>query len=223
MDVEIAASWKHQLKDEFEQPYFGEIVTQLKAEKKANATIYPPGPLIFNAFNTTPFENVKVLILGQDPYHGPGQAHGLSFSVPEGVPPPPSLVNIFKELETDLGIPRPLSGNLTHWAAEGVFLLNASLTVRSGAPMSHAKIGWSLFTDAVIKKVADQQEHVVFMLWGRFAQQKAGFIDPSRHLILKAAHPSPLSAHAGFLGCRHFSKANAYLTEHDRTPINWNL
>ncbi|GAB3428484.1 uracil-DNA glycosylase [Niabella aquatica] len=223
MDVQIEASWKEKLKDEFEKPYFGNIVNHLKAEKQLKKIIYPPGPMIFNAFNSTPFDKVKVLILGQDPYHGPGQAHGLCFSVPDSVPPPPSLINIFKELQTDIGMPAPPSGNLSKWAAEGVFLLNASLTVRAGEPMSHAKIGWAQFTNAVIKIIAEQKQHVVFLLWGKFAQEKAAFIDTSRHLILKAAHPSPLSAHNGFLGCKHFSKTNEYLTAQGIEPVDWKL
>ncbi|HTG56700.1 MAG TPA: uracil-DNA glycosylase, partial [Niabella sp.] len=211
MDVQIEASWKEKLKEEFDKPYFSNIVNHLKTEREQKKIIYPPGKMIFNAFNSTPFDKVKVLILGQDPYHGPGQAHGLCFSVQPGVPPPPSLVNIFKELQTDIGMERPNNGDLSKWAAEGVFLLNASLTVRAGEPMSHAKIGWAQFTDAVIKKIAEEKEHVVFLLWGKFAQEKAAFIDESKHCILKAAHPSPLSAHAGFLGCQHFSKTNKYL------------
>ncbi|MEE6186556.1 Uracil-DNA glycosylase [Mycovorax composti] len=223
MDVQIEASWKEKLKEEFEKPYFANIVSHLKAEKQQKKVIYPPGPQIFNAFNSTPFHKVKVLILGQDPYHGPGQAHGLCFSVQDGVPKPPSLVNIFKELKADLGVEPPVSGNLSKWAEEGVFLLNASLTVRAGEPMSHAKIGWAQFTDAVIRKIAEEKEHVVFLLWGRFAQEKAAFIDGSKHLVLKAAHPSPLSASAGFFGCRHFSKTNEYLVQHGIDPIDWKL
>lgn len=223
IDVQIETSWKKELKEEFKKPYFGQLVNHLKTEKQLKKIIYPPGPFIFNAFNSTPFDSVKILILGQDPYHGPGQAHGLCFSVQEGVPPPPSLVNIFKELKTDIGVSPPASGNLSKWAAEGVFLLNASLTVRSGEPMSHAKIGWALFTDAVIRKISDEKEHVVFLLWGKFAQEKAALIDASKHLILKAAHPSPLSAHAGFLGCRHFSKANEYLIANGIEPVDWKL
>lgn len=223
MDVQIEASWKEKLKEEFTKPYFANIVNHLKTEREQKKIIYPPGQMIFNAFNSTPFDNVKVLILGQDPYHGPGQAHGLCFSVQPGVPPPPSLVNIFKELQTDIGMERPANGDLSKWAAEGVFLLNASLTVRAAEPMSHAKIGWAQFTDAVIRKIAEEKQHVVFLLWGKFAQEKAAFIDASKHLILKAAHPSPLSAHAGFLGCRHFSKTNDYLMEKGITPVDWKL
>ncbi len=223
MDVQIEASWKEKLKQEFEKPYFGNIVEHLKTEKQIKKVIYPPGPMIFNAFNSTPFDKVKVLILGQDPYHGSGQAHGLCFSVKDGVPPPPSLVNIFKELQSDIGIQRPTHGDLSKWAAEGVFLLNASLTVRAAEPMSHAKIGWAQFTDAVIRKLAEEKENIVFLLWGRFAQDKAVLIDDTKHLVLKAAHPSPLSAHNGFFGCRHFSQTNEYLVKQGIEPIDWKL
>jgi uracil-DNA glycosylase len=223
MDVKIESSWKELLKDEFAQPYFEDIVNHLKTEKEQGKTIYPPGSKIFNAFNTTPFDHVKVVILGQDPYHGPGQAHGLCFSVPDGVPPPPSLVNIFKELQKDLGLKIPQHGNLTHWAKQGVFLLNASLTVRAGEPMSHAKIGWARFTDSVIKIISQHKKHVVFFLWGKFAQEKKVLIDESKHLVLKAAHPSPLSAESGFFGCRHFSKANEYLVAQKIDPVDWSL
>ncbi|MBI3139486.1 MAG: uracil-DNA glycosylase [Sphingobacteriales bacterium] len=223
MDVKIEASWKTILKSEFNQPCFEQAAFHIKTEKAQGKTIYPPGNLIFNAFNTTPFDKVKVVILGQDPYHGPGQAHGLCFSVQLGVPPPPSLVNIFKELQNDTGIPVPPHGNLTHWAEQGVFLLNASLTVRAGEPMSHSKIGWAPFTDAVIKTISDKKEHVVFLLWGKFAQEKSALINQAKHLILRAAHPSPLSAHAGFLGCKHFSKTNEYLVKQGIDPIDWRL
>lgn len=223
MDVKIEPGWKEILKEEFDQPYFENIVQHLKTEKTQGKTIYPPGPQIFNAFDTTPFDNVKVVILGQDPYHGPRQAHGLCFSVQNGVPPPPSLVNIFQELNKDLGIKIPNHGNLTQWAKHGVFLLNASLTVRAGEPMSHAKIGWAKFTDTVIKKISEKKEHVVFMLWGKFAQEKRSLIDESKHCILRAPHPSPLSAHAGFFGCRHFSKANEYLVSKGIDPVDWQL
>jgi uracil-DNA glycosylase len=223
MDVQIEESWKTALKPEFAKTYFQNIVTFLKTEKMANRTIYPPGSLIFNAFNTTPFDNVKVVILGQDPYHGPGQAHGLCFSVAQGVPPPPSLVNIFKELQTDVGVAIPDHGNLTKWAEQGVLLLNASLTVRAAEPMSHSQIGWAEFTDNVIKKISEEKEHVVFILWGKFAGAKQVLIDETKHLVLKAAHPSPLSAYSGFFGCRHFSKANEYLMKNGRDPINWAL
>ena len=223
MDVQIEASWKEKLKQEFEKPYFKNIVEHLKTEKALKKTIYPSGSMIFNAFNETPFDRVKVLILGQDPYHGPGQAHGLCFSVPDGVVPPPSLMNIFKELEADIGMARPASGNLTRWAQNGVFLLNASLTVRATEPMSHAKIGWAQFTDAVIQKISAEKRNIVFLLWGKFAQQKAALIDATKHCILKAAHPSPLSAHTGFLGCKHFSKTNEYLMSQGISPVDWML
>lgn len=223
MEVKIDASWKEALKPEFSKSYFTQAALHVKTEKAQGKTIYPPGSLIFNAFNCTPFSNVKVVILGQDPYHGPGQAHGLCFSVQNGVPPPPSLVNIFKELQADTGIPVPAHGNLTHWAEQGVFLLNASLTVRAGEPMSHAKIGWAPFTDAVIKTISDKKAHVVFLLWGRFAQEKRSLIDETKHLVLKAAHPSPLSAHAGFFGCNHFSKTNDYLVSKGIDPVDWSL
>jgi uracil-DNA glycosylase len=223
MDVKIEASWKELLSSEFNKPYFNNIILHLKTEKIQGKTIYPPGGYIFNAFNTTPVQNVKVVILGQDPYHGPKQAHGLCFSVQDGVPPPPSLVNIFKELKEDIGITIPYGGNLIKWAQQGVFLLNASLTVRAGEPMSHAKIGWAQFTDTVIKRISEQQQHVVFLLWGKFAQEKRILIDESKHLILKAAHPSPLSAHNGFLGCKHFSKTNAWLMSKGIDPVDWGL
>lgn len=223
MDVKIEASWKSVLKAAFNQPTFEQAALHVKTEKAQGKTIYPPGSMIFNAFNYTPFDKVKVVILGQDPYHGPGQAHGLCFSVQNGIAPPPSLVNIFKELHADIGIPIPNHGNLTRWADQGVFLLNASLTVRAGEPMSHAKIGWAPFTDAVIKTISDKKEHVVFLLWGKFAQEKSVLINQARHLILRAAHPSPLSAHAGFMGCKHFSKTNEYLVKQGIDPIDWRL
>jgi uracil-DNA glycosylase len=223
MDVKIESSWKQVLKDEFTKPYFEQIALHIKTEKSQGKIIYPPGSLIFNAFNTTPFNNVKVVILGQDPYHGHGQAHGLCFSVQTGVPPPPSLINIFKELQEDIGVPVPGHGNLTHWAEQGVFLLNASLTVRAGEPMSHSKIGWAQLTDEVIKKISAEKKHVVFILWGKFAQEKKLLIDEGKHCILKSAHPSPLSAHAGFFGCKHFSKTNVYLMSKGIDPIDWKL
>ena len=223
MDVKIESSWKELLKDEFKKSYFEQIALHLKTEKSQHKTIYPPGQFIFNAFNTTPIDQVKVVILGQDPYHGPGQAHGLCFSVQKGVPPPPSLINIFKELHEDIGINIPNHGDLTHWAQQGVFLLNASLTVRASEPMSHAKIGWATFTDTVIRKISDHQPHVVFLLWGKFAQEKKVLIDETKHLVLKAAHPSPLSANAGFFGCKHFSKANAYLVSKGIDPVDWQV
>lgn len=223
MNVTIEESWKQHLIEEFEKPYFSQIPQHIKTEKEQGKKIFPPGSLIFNAFNTTPVDKVKIVILGQDPYHGPGQAHGLSFSVPDGIPKPPSLINIFKELQDDLGLPIPDHGNLTKWAEQGVFLLNASLTVRSGEPMSHARIGWAVFTDAVIKKISDVKTHTVFMLWGKFAREKKNLIDTSKHCILESAHPSPLSAHAGFFGCRHFSKANQYLVSSGIDPVDWKL
>lgn len=223
MDVKIETGWKNILKEEFNKPYFQQIAHHLKTEKTQGKTIYPRGSEIFNAFDSTPFDSVKVVIIGQDPYHGAGQAHGLCFSVGPNVPIPPSLVNIYKELNEDLGIPIPRHGNLTGWARQGVFLLNASLTVRASEPMSHSKIGWSTFTDTVIKKISDKRNHVVFMLWGKFAQEKSALIDESKHLILKSAHPSPLSAHAGFFGCRHFSKANEWLMSKGIDPVNWHV
>lgn len=223
MDVQIEDSWKNLLATEFGKPYFRQIVHHLKTEKTQGKTIYPPGPFIFNAFNSTPVEKVKVVILGQDPYHGPGQAHGLCFSVQKGVPPPPSLVNIFKELNSDIGMPIPNHGDLSHWARQGVFLLNASLTVRAAEPMSHSRIGWAQFTDTVIQTLSANSENLVFLLWGKFAQEKVRLIDESRHHILKAAHPSPLSAHNGFFGCRHFSKTNQYLLGRGIEGVDWNL
>ena len=224
MDVKIHPSWKEVLKDEFSKPYFQQIVTFLRSEKASGKTIYPPGPLIFNAFDKTPFDKVSVVILGQDPYHGPGQAHGLSFSVPKGVKPPPSLVNIFKEIKSDIGTDMPsANGDLSHWAAQGVLLLNAALTVRAGEAYSHAKYGWAEFTDAVISKISQEKENVVFLLWGKFAQEKQALIDETKHHVLKAAHPSPLSAHNGFLGCKHFSKTNQLLMQDGLSPIDWTL
>jgi uracil-DNA glycosylase len=223
MDVKIEEGWKDVLNDEFSKPNFQQAVTYIKTEKAQGKIIYPPGSLIFNAFNTTPFETVKVVLLGQDPYHGYGQAHGLSFSVPNGVPPPPSLINIFKELHSDIGIPVPKTGNLTKWAAQGVLLLNAVLTVRANEAASHAKTGWMEFTNAVISKISEKKEGIVFLLWGKFAQEKQVLIDETKHLALKAAHPSPLSAHNGFFGCKHFSKTNNYLTKQGLDPIDWTL
>lgn len=223
MDVKIEAGWKEVLYAEFNKAYFQQIIVFLKAEKSTGKIIYPPGNLIFNAFEKTPFDNVKVVLLGQDPYHGKGQAHGLSFSVPDGIYPPPSLVNIFKELHTDIGLPIAKSGNLTRWAERGVMLLNACLTVRAAEPASHSKIGWTEFTDAVIEKISSQKENVVFLLWGKYAQEKQALIDETKHLVLKAAHPSPFSADKGFFGCRHFSKTNEYLTANGSDPIDWML
>ena len=221
MQVKMEESWKKVLEPEFHKQYFQQIVTFLKVEKAQGKTIYPPGPLIFNAFNKTPFSNVKVVLLGQDPYHGQGQAQGLSFSVPAGVKPPPSLVNIFKELQQDIGMPIPETGDLTKWAEQGVLLLNAVLTVRPGEPASHAKMGWAEFTNAVIEKISAEKEGVVFLLWGKYAQEKQLLIDETKHFVLKSAHPSPLSAHNGFFGCKHFSKANEYLKIHSKKPISW--
>lgn len=221
MDVKIEQGWKEVLKEEFSKPYFTEITLFLKSEKSTGRIIYPPGNKIFNAFDTTPFENVKVILLGQDPYHGKGQAHGLSFSVPKGIHPPPSLVNIFKELRNDVGLPIPSGGDLTRWAEQGVLLLNASLTVRSGEPLSHAKTGWTHFTDAVISTVSNLKRNMVFLLWGKFAQDKQVLIDQQKHLVLKAAHPSPFAAEKGFFGCRHFSKTNEYLVKNGIDPIDW--
>lgn len=223
MDVKIEESWKEILKDEFTKDYFLQIATFIKTEKAAGKIIYPPGALMFNAFEKTPFNKVKVVLLGQDPYHNPGQAHGLSFSVPGGVTKPPSLINIFKELQSDLGISPPVNGNLEKWAEQGVMLLNASLTVRKNEPGSHSKIGWIEFTDAVIRKISEEKKGVVFLLWGRFAQDKQILIDETKHHVLKAAHPSPFSADKGFFGCRHFSKANEFLMQGGLGPIDWKL
>lgn len=223
MDVKIEASWKEVLKDEFKKPYFKQITEHLKTEKAQGKTIFPAGSNIFHAFEATPFEQVKVVILGQDPYHGPRQAHGLSFSVQKGIPPPPSLINIFKELHEDVGAPIPNHGFLEKWARQGVLLLNASLTVRAGEPMSHSKIGWEKFTNTVIQKVSDLKENVVFVLWGKFAQEKQALIDVKKHYVLKSAHPSPLSAKNGFFGSRPFSKINTYLVKQGIDPIDWAL
>lgn len=223
MNVKIEEYWKEALANEFEKPYFKTITEHIKTEKEQGKTIYPPGPLIFNAFNQTPLPNVKVVLLGQDPYHGPRQAMGLSFSVPRGVPPPPSLVNIFKELQDDIGMPLPNHGDLTHWAEQGVMLLNAALTVRAGDANSHSKIGWHQFTDAVIHTISQKQPAVVFLLWGKFAQQKTELINLGKHHVLKAAHPSPLAAHNGFFGCRHFSKTNEWLMKKGLDAIDWRI
>lgn len=220
MDVKLEPSWKRVLTPEFEKEYFKTLATRVR-EEYLTKTVYPPPTLVFNAFTKTPFDNVSVVILGQDPYHGPGQAHGLSFSVPDGVAIPPSLKNIYKEIKDDTGTSIPASGNLERWAEQGVLLLNASLTVNAHQAASHQKIGWEHFTDAVIANLSSEKEHIVFMLWGRFAQEKGAHIDTTKHLVLTAAHPSPLSAYNGFFGCRHFSKANTYLTTHHRPPIVW--
>lgn len=224
MDVKIETSWKEVLKSEFSKSYFQQIVTFLKMEKMAGKTIYPPGQFIFNAFNHTPWDKVKVVVLGQDPYHGPRQAHGLCFSVQQGVAPPPSLINIFKEIQSDIGVGmNPNKGDLTAWADQGVLLLNAVLTVRANEPASHSKFGWMEFTDAVIRKISDEKKGIVFLLWGKFAQEKQVLIDETRHHILKAAHPSPFSADKGFFGCRHFSKTNELLVAEGKEPINWKI
>ena len=222
MEVRMEESWKRALQSEFDKPYFAGLVSYLHSEKAAGRTVYPPGGQIFRAFDLTPVDKVKVVILGQDPYHGPGQAMGLSFSVPDGVPAPPSLKNIFKEVESDLGIHMSGRPNLEDWAKQGVLLLNAVLTVRGGMPASHSRIGWQEFTDAVIKYISDNCEGVVFLLWGNFARSKRSLIDTSRHFVLEAAHPSPLAGGA-FFGCRHFSRTNEILLNEHKTPINWQL
>jgi uracil-DNA glycosylase len=222
MDVKIESSWKTVLQEEFDKPYFADVVNYVKAEKAAGHTIYPPGGLIFNAFDKTPFDKVKVVILGQDPYHGYGQAHGLCFSVPRGVKAPPSLINIFNEIHSDLGIAPPNHGCLERWAEQGVFLLNAILTVRANTPASHSGIGWHTFTDAVIRKISDEKTGVVFLLWGNFARAKRELINTEKHFVLEAAHPSPL-ARGAFSGCRHFSKANELLQKQGLEPIDWRL
>ncbi len=222
IDPKIDESWKNVLIDEFNTPYFITLKQFLVDEKKYY-TIYPPGSKIFAAFNITPFESVKVVILGQDPYHGKGQAHGLCFSVPSRITPPPSLINIFKEIHDDLGIPIPDHGNLQAWSEQGVLLLNATLTVRANQPGSHQNKGWEMFTDTVIRKLSEEREGLVFLLWGKFAQAKEYLIDTSKHYTLKAAHPSPYSANAGFFGCRHFSKTNEILKKQEKKEINWAL
>ncbi len=220
MDVKIDSSWKSRLANEFNAPYF-EQLTNFVRDAYTHHQIFPPAKLIFNAFDLCPFDKVKVVIIGQDPYHGLGQAHGLSFSVNENIPLPPSLKNIYQEIRSDLGI-QPLShGNLERWAKQGVLLLNATLTVQADLAGSHQKKGWETFTDSAIKAVAEEKEHVVFLLWGNYAQQKAQYIDRTKHLVLTAVHPSPLSAHRGYFGCKHFSQTNQYLTEHGLEPINW--
>jgi uracil-DNA glycosylase len=220
MEVKIAPSWKEHLSSEFKKPYFGQLVEFVKNEYRTQK-VYPPGKLIFHAFDKCSFDEVKVVILGQDPYHDEGQANGLCFSVADHVPIPPSLVNIFKEINADLGKPIPQTGNLERWALQGVLLLNATLTVRANAPGSHQKKGWETFTDAVVRLLAEQKEGLVFMLWGKYAQEKGKFIDKTRHLILTAAHPSPFSADKGWFGCRHFSKANEYLRSRGLSEIDW--
>ncbi len=220
MDVKIDVSWKNVLKDEFEKDYFIQLVNFVKNEYR-NHTIYPPGSKIFNAFNHCPFDKLKVVILGQDPYHGPNQAHGLCFSVNDGVAFPPSLINIFKEILNDTGSPIPKSGNLERWADQGILLLNATLTVQAHQAGSHQRKGWEQFTDAVINTIAAKKDNIVFLLWGAYAQKKAAFVNRDKHLILESVHPSPLSASRGFFGNHHFSRANQYLTEHNKTPITW--
>ncbi len=220
MNVQIEESWKKRLTTEFTKPYFAQLTAFVRSEYHIT-TCYPPGALIFNAFNLCPFDHVKVVIIGQDPYHGPGQAHGLCFSVNDGVPFPPSLQNIFKEIQSDTGTQIPTSGNLTRWAEQGVLLLNATLTVRAHQAGSHQRHGWEEFTDAVIKMLSDECEHLVFILWGAYAQKKGAVIDRNKHLVLTSAHPSPLSAYNGFFGNKHFSRTNAYLIQHGKKPIAW--
>ncbi|MBU0577496.1 uracil-DNA glycosylase [Patescibacteria group bacterium] len=220
MDVKIEQSWQEVLEEEFSKPYFEEL-TNFVREEYGVKKVFPPPKDIFKAFDLCPFDKVKVVMLGQDPYHGPGQAHGLCFSVNQGVPMPPSLVNIYKEIQSDVGGEIPKHGNLEHWAEQGVFLLNAILSVVAGMPTSHQNKGWETFTDEVIRLISEKKEHVVFMLWGAYAQSKEWMIDDSKHLVLKAPHPSPLSAHRGFFGCKHFSKANKYLRENGLKEIEW--
>lgn len=220
MDIKIEQSWKEQLADEFEKDYFKQLAGFVRKEY-SQGVVYPSGSSIFSAFDHCPFDRVKVVILGQDPYHEPGQAHGLCFSVQDGTPYPPSLVNIFKEIESDLGLKRPGSGNLTRWADQGVLLLNATLTVRAHQAGSHQGRGWEVFTDAVIHRLAEQRKDIVYILWGAYAQKKGAFIDPSHNLVLKSAHPSPLSSYRGFFGNKHFSRTNDYLVSAGKTPIQW--
>ncbi len=220
MDVKIEQSWKDCLAEEFDKPYFNQL-TDFVRNEYGKGSVYPPGALIFNAFNHCPFDKVKVVLLGQDPYHEPGQAHGLCFSVQDGVRFPPSLINIFKEIQSDLGTPVPKSGDLTRWADQGVLLLNATLTVRAHLAGSHQNKGWETFTDAVINRLAAQREHVVYILWGAYAQRKGAMIDRNKNLVLQSPHPSPLSASRGFFGNKHFSKANEYLLQTGQTPIVW--
>ena len=221
IDPKIHESWKSALKEEFTKPYFADIKKNLVSAKKSGKVIYPPGPLIFNAYNSTPFDKVKVVILGQDPYHGPGQAHGLCFSVQDGIKPPPSLINIYKELKADLGLMIPSTGCLQKWTDQGVFLLNAMLTVEANKPASHRDLGWEKFTDATIEKLSDEKSGLVFLLWGNFAREKKILIDSTRHSILESTHPSPFSAHYGFLGSKQFSKTNSLLGAQGMSPINW--
>lgn len=220
MTVQIEESWRKHLQVEFDKPYF-ETLTRFVRQEYAQGAVYPPGKLIFNAFNLCPFNKTKVVIIGQDPYHGVGQAHGLCFSVNDGIPFPPSLVNIFKEIKEDLGTEPPTTGNLTRWAQQGVLLLNATLTVRAHQAGSHQRQGWETFTDAAIRILAEEKEHLVFILWGAYAQKKGAFIDRNKHLVLTSAHPSPLSAWNGFFGNKHFSRTNEYLLAHGEQPIAW--
>lgn len=219
--IRLEPGWKARLEDEFDKPYMAELRSFLLERKRAGAVVYPPGGLIFNALDSTPFERVKVVILGQDPYHGPGQAHGLCFSVRDGVPPPPSLLNIYRELEDDLGCRPPAGGNLQAWAEQGVLLLNAVLTVERGRAGSHQGKGWERFTDRVVAELDRGREGLVFLLWGSYAIRKGAMIDRDRHLVLTAPHPSPLSAHRGFFGCRHFSRANDWLAARGAEPVRW--
>ena len=220
-EIKLEPTWKRRLEDEFHEPYMAELRRFLVERKQARAQVYPPGGLIFNALDSTPFDQVKVVIFGQDPYHGPGQAHGLSFSVPEGVAVPPSLQNIYREIREDLGAAPPPHGNLQGWAEQGVLLLNAVLTVERGQASAHRGKGWERFTDRVAADLNEGRENLVFLLWGSYAMKKGEFIDRDRHLVLTAPHPSPLSAHRGFFGCRHFSKANAWLERHGMEPVRW--
>jgi uracil-DNA glycosylase len=221
--IKLEPGWREHLLPEFEQEYMKVLKTFLLQQKKAGKIIYPPGNEYFNAFNLTPFDQVKVVILGQDPYHGPDQAHGLCFSVRKGVPFPPSLRNIFKELQDDLGLPVPAHGCLNHWAEQGVLLLNSVLTVEQSKAAAHQGKGWEQFTDAVIRELNEKREVIVFILWGSYAQKKGQFIDTKKHCVLKSPHPSPLSSHRGFFGCKHFSKANAYLQSKNLAPIDWSV
>ncbi|MES2917017.1 MAG: uracil-DNA glycosylase [Pseudomonadota bacterium] len=222
--LNLDPEWRQALAGEFAAPYMAQLGDFLGQERAAGKVIYPPGPEVFNAMNTTPLSRVKVVILGQDPYHGPRQAHGLCFSVRRGVAPPPSLLNIFRELKTDVGIPQPRHGELTHWAEQGVLLLNSVLTVEAGQPGSHQGRGWETFTDAAIRMLNEQRQHLVFLLWGAYAQRKGRIIDPQRHLVLKSVHPSPLSANrGGWFGHHHFSQTNRYLQDHGLSPIDWSL
>ncbi len=221
--VESCMTWKDALHEEKEKPYFKKIMAFLDEERAKGKIIYPPKNDIFNALKAAPFDQIKVVILGQDPYHGANQAHGMCFSVKKGVPPPPSLINIFKELNSDIGIPIPKHGYLQHWAHQGVLLLNTVLTVEAGNAHSHANIGWEIFTDKIIEKLNQERQGIVFLLWGSHAQKKAQMINPTKHFILKAAHPSPLSAHNGFLGCKHFSRTNQILQKQGLDPIDWNV